>query len=230
MSLLGLPPNFFHESMLCSIGGGFGRFLKRDNATACVTRSEAARICVEIDISKPVQNAFWLGTPGLAQSHFQEVFFESMLVYCLHCQKLGHVQHNCHRRVRVQSKDKQVINVVEGKTERPKQNWKVVGIRNTEAKLTDQDTVGGSQTKNEDNEEIPVSSVNGSPRCSLKLIDEALEFEIGCMAEREILRLGGLEEEGMLGNDTVVLDGDPEEELNELAAKNFDSDPNMNVL
>ncbi|XP_035543856.1 uncharacterized protein LOC118347890 [Juglans regia] len=58
--------------MLTSIGNGFGRYLKRDNATACVTHLEAARICLEIDVSKPLRKSFWLGPPGLASSHYQE--------------------------------------------------------------------------------------------------------------------------------------------------------------
>lgn len=37
LSLLGLPPNVFHDFILRSTGGDFERFLKRDNAKACVT-------------------------------------------------------------------------------------------------------------------------------------------------------------------------------------------------
>lgn len=45
ISLLGLPLNYFYSSILKSIGGGFGRFLTRDNATtASVLRLEDARI------------------------------------------------------------------------------------------------------------------------------------------------------------------------------------------
>lgn len=44
ISLPDLPPNYFHVSMLKSIGGGFGHFLKHDNATACVSGPKPARI------------------------------------------------------------------------------------------------------------------------------------------------------------------------------------------
>lgn len=37
------------------------------------------------------------------------------------------------------------------------------------------------------------------------------------------------EDEGLFVNGRAVLDGEPEEELNELATKCFDSDPDMNV-
>lgn len=75
ITLPGLPPNYFQESILRSIGNGFGRYLKRDNATVCVTRPEAARICVEIDVSQPLRKSFWLGPPGIVTRHYQKVVF-----------------------------------------------------------------------------------------------------------------------------------------------------------
>lgn len=82
VTLPGLPPNYFQESMLSSIGNGFGRYLKRDNAMACVTRPMVAHICVEIDVSKPLRKSFWLGPPGLVSSHYQEVIFYSIPLFC----------------------------------------------------------------------------------------------------------------------------------------------------
>lgn len=39
-----LTPNFFHESFLQSITAPIGWFLKRDNPTKCVTRTDGARV------------------------------------------------------------------------------------------------------------------------------------------------------------------------------------------
>lgn len=50
LSLPGLPPNYFNLSIMQSIGGGLGRFLKTVNAMVCVTRPAVARICVELDV------------------------------------------------------------------------------------------------------------------------------------------------------------------------------------
>lgn len=52
ISLPGLLPNYYHSFIpLLSF---------QINATACVTRPEAARICVEMDVSKPLWHHFWL--------------------------------------------------------------------------------------------------------------------------------------------------------------------------
>lgn len=58
ISLPSLPSNYLTLSMLQSIGGGLGWFLKLDNATECVMRLEAARIYVEMDVSKPLHHHF----------------------------------------------------------------------------------------------------------------------------------------------------------------------------
>lgn len=70
MTLSGLPLNFFHELILRSIGGGYGWFLKRDNANACLTHLKVARICIEINVSKPLCHSFWLGTSRLENGHY----------------------------------------------------------------------------------------------------------------------------------------------------------------
>lgn len=90
ITLPGLPPNYFHVSILKSIGGGFGKFLKRDNTTACVTRPQATHICVKMDVSKPLRHSFWIGVMGLDNSHFQEVIYETLPAYCSCCRKQGH--------------------------------------------------------------------------------------------------------------------------------------------
>lgn len=73
------------NTILKSIGRGFGHFLKHDNVKACVTRPEVARICVEMDISKPLRHHFWLGPPSMISSHFQDVVYESILPFCNWC-------------------------------------------------------------------------------------------------------------------------------------------------
>ncbi|KAG2701938.1 hypothetical protein I3760_06G068500 [Carya illinoinensis] len=45
LTLPGLPPNYFHVSIFRSIGGGFGRFLKRDNVTACHAFKGSENMC-----------------------------------------------------------------------------------------------------------------------------------------------------------------------------------------
>ncbi|XP_041009401.1 uncharacterized protein LOC121253453 [Juglans microcarpa x Juglans regia] len=63
LKLLGLPPIFYHEDLLRNITLPIGRFLKRDNSTRCATRTDGARVCVEMDVSKDLLKALWIGTP-----------------------------------------------------------------------------------------------------------------------------------------------------------------------
>lgn len=69
-----------------------------------------------------------------------------------------------------------------------------------------------------------------TPRSSLKLVDEALEFEVGCMADRGIMGEDGFGDDGLFTQSQAISYVEPDEELNELAAKCFDSNPDMNVL
>ncbi|XP_042974708.1 uncharacterized protein LOC122306346 [Carya illinoinensis] len=71
------------------------------------------------------------------------------------------------------------------------------------------------------------SSTISRPRSILRMIDESLEFELGSMArDGDVFTSGrlGPGESGRAGSK-----GDQDEELNELAAKVFDLDPDMHV-
>lgn len=90
ITLLGLPPNFYHESFLRSIIAPIGRFLKRDNPTRCATRIDGARVYVEMDVTKDPLKAIWIGTPLNPQSFYQEIVFKMLPAYCMRCHVQGH--------------------------------------------------------------------------------------------------------------------------------------------
>lgn len=69
--------------------------------------------------------------------------------------------------------------------------------------------------------------VQKSPKSSLRLVDEALEFEMGCLAGQGGLEFGDLSEELM--DCREISDVEHGDELNELVAKGFESDPDMHV-
>ncbi|CAI9769427.1 unnamed protein product [Fraxinus pennsylvanica] len=72
--------------------GAFGCFLKRDNFTACASRTDRARVCVEIDVSKPLVDSFWLGVPFHPTNRYQEVIYEKLPTYCKFCNTIGHLE------------------------------------------------------------------------------------------------------------------------------------------
>ncbi|XP_039121436.1 uncharacterized protein LOC120258150 [Dioscorea cayenensis subsp. rotundata] len=56
-----LPIEYWSGEVLELIGDSFGRLLKVDEHTEKLTRTKFARICVEIDLSKPLKRGFWIG-------------------------------------------------------------------------------------------------------------------------------------------------------------------------
>ncbi|XP_035546258.1 uncharacterized protein LOC118348509 [Juglans regia] len=93
--LPGLPPHFYHASVLKMITAPIGKFIRRDNPTTCATRTDGARICLEVDASRDPITHFWLGCPGLPHSRRQEVVYETLPAYCCNCHQQGHNSKTC---------------------------------------------------------------------------------------------------------------------------------------
>ncbi|XP_042974579.1 uncharacterized protein LOC122306211 [Carya illinoinensis] len=95
--LPGLPPNFFHASILKVLTAPIGRFIHRDNSTKCATRTDGARVCLEVNASKDPILHFWIGSPGLPGSRRQGVVYETLPAYCSNCRCQGHNLKTCRR-------------------------------------------------------------------------------------------------------------------------------------
>ncbi|XP_035545051.1 uncharacterized protein LOC118348161 [Juglans regia] len=91
--LPGLPPNFYHESFLKIFTAPFGRYIRRDNPTRCATRTDGARLCLEMDATKEPITHFWIGLPG--QGRKQEVVYETLPAFCSKCKLQGHNLSTC---------------------------------------------------------------------------------------------------------------------------------------
>ncbi|XP_077251825.1 uncharacterized protein LOC143891058 [Tasmannia lanceolata] len=94
VTLPGLPLYLFNEDYLASVGGLLGRMLKIDAPTIQGTRTEFAKICIEINIREKLHEKFWLGTPG-GGGRWQKVTYEKIPKYCDHCLKFGHYELEC---------------------------------------------------------------------------------------------------------------------------------------
>ncbi|XP_041027020.1 uncharacterized protein LOC121267241 [Juglans microcarpa x Juglans regia] len=93
--LPGLPPNYYHESFLKILTAPIGRFIRSDNSTRCVTRTDGVRICVEMDVAKKPLPYFWIGMPGLGTSRKQEIIYETLPAFCSKCKIQGHNLKTC---------------------------------------------------------------------------------------------------------------------------------------
>ncbi|XP_042038352.1 uncharacterized protein LOC121784256 [Salvia splendens] len=109
-NLIGLPIHLFDQSALFAIGKLLGTPIQVDRATANKTRLSFARICVEIDISKPPPEEIILDICG--RETVQQVRWDKIPSYCRDCKHVGHKSDVCYAA---------------GKTDRPpKRNYSVI--------------------------------------------------------------------------------------------------------
>lgn len=96
VQLHNLPVEFWEGEALESISSLFGRLLKIDEFTSSLSRSKYARLCVEIDITKPLKQGFWVGD----EEHrvFVVVLYERLPTFCYLCGLVGHGSNSCNRQ------------------------------------------------------------------------------------------------------------------------------------
>ena len=84
-----LPIEFYDPLVLREVGSAIGLVLRIDSYTASGSRASFARLCVQIDLSKPLVNLVRVGRLR------QKVMYEGILALCFCCGRLGHKQENC---------------------------------------------------------------------------------------------------------------------------------------
>ncbi|XP_027158576.1 uncharacterized protein LOC113760210 [Coffea eugenioides] len=90
-----LPLHYFNKECLFQIVNVLGSPLFVDAATMAASRPSVARVCVEIDLLKPLTLRVWIGN-GDHEGFWQALILENMPKYCSHCFRQGHTQNECH--------------------------------------------------------------------------------------------------------------------------------------
>ncbi|RAL50522.1 hypothetical protein DM860_014464 [Cuscuta australis] len=88
-----LPIHLHSRSSLLRIGNVFGKAIKIDTTTKNFGRPSTARVCVEVDISKPLPTKFYIKngeTPVLLTP-----MFEDLPEYCNECRGVGRHSKEC---------------------------------------------------------------------------------------------------------------------------------------
>ena len=80
---------YYDTAVLWKIGDKIGRTLKVDRATAVGMRGNFARLCVEVDLTKPLLAKFKL------RRQIHRIMYEGLHLVCFHCGQYGHKQEFC---------------------------------------------------------------------------------------------------------------------------------------
>ncbi|KAG2247637.1 hypothetical protein Bca52824_087265 [Brassica carinata] len=95
--LSNIPVNFYHKTILMGIAKGLGRPIKVDLTTLNFERGRFARVCVEVNLNKPLKGTVMIN----GERYF--VSYEGISAICSSCGMYGHLVHACPRIVMEQT-------------------------------------------------------------------------------------------------------------------------------
>ncbi|XP_048502653.1 uncharacterized protein LOC125498480 [Beta vulgaris subsp. vulgaris] len=84
-----LPVEYYDKEALFTIASKLGKPIREDYATNHITRARYARVCVEINLTKPILSKVWIG------NQWQVILYENLHSLCFHCGRIGHQKNQC---------------------------------------------------------------------------------------------------------------------------------------
>ncbi|KAL2925231.1 hypothetical protein RDABS01_033541 [Bienertia sinuspersici] len=84
-----LSVEYFDTSFLTRVGSKIGRVIRIDKTTAAAERGKFTRLCVELDLSKPLLSKFWL------KGKVWKIQYEGLRLICYNCGKINHREEDC---------------------------------------------------------------------------------------------------------------------------------------
>ncbi|KAL2944456.1 hypothetical protein RDABS01_032803 [Bienertia sinuspersici] len=84
-----LAVEYFDSSFLERVGSKIGKVIKVDKTTASAERGQFTRLCIEIDLSKPLLSKFWL------KGKIWKIQYEGLRLICYNCGKINHKEEEC---------------------------------------------------------------------------------------------------------------------------------------
>ncbi|CAL1390162.1 unnamed protein product [Linum trigynum] len=87
-----IPMDYYDEELLRNIGNSLGRYIKMDEATRQASRGHFARICVEVNLAKPLVCKYRL------ERRTRRVEYEGLHKVCFECGRYGHEQEVCPKK------------------------------------------------------------------------------------------------------------------------------------
>mgnify|MGYP000957094387 FL=1 len=87
--LSGLPIEYYNAKALQHIGKAIGNVLRIDTFTATESRGKFARLCIQVDVNKPLITTVMIGKLQ------QTVTYEGIHNLCFECGRMGHKREAC---------------------------------------------------------------------------------------------------------------------------------------
>lgn len=87
--IVGLPPRYYEDFTMRKIGHTLGSVVKVDTLTLAQARGQFGRLCVEINLKKPLMP--YVEVEGIAYG----VVYEGISMICFNCGCYGHVKASC---------------------------------------------------------------------------------------------------------------------------------------
>lgn len=84
-----LPIEYYNAEVLLQIGKSIGTMLRVDTHTASESRGRFARLCVQVNVTKPLVTAILIG------KFEQPVCYEGIHHLCFSCGRMDHRRENC---------------------------------------------------------------------------------------------------------------------------------------
>ncbi|KAL2527111.1 Uncharacterized protein Adt_12165 [Abeliophyllum distichum] len=145
-----LPLVFYDKAILFSIASVLGTPLKLDECTAKKSRTNLARICVDMDINGPRLDRIRIGNEEFAI--WQNIYYENLPLYCSFCKHLGHEVEKCFWKKTTGSKQKTNIEGEGVKTTNDKKKGKAVWVEKQSGEV-EQGEIGECSKGNNEAEE-----------------------------------------------------------------------------
>lgn len=93
IQLYHLPIELWNRDILETVASHFGKVLKVDDHTLSRSRTRFARVCIEIDLSAPLQQGVWINYGD--NSILVLIQYEKIRVFCFRCGIIGHGEAQC---------------------------------------------------------------------------------------------------------------------------------------
>ncbi|XP_072993767.1 uncharacterized protein [Typha latifolia] len=112
IQLHNLPQEYWELEALIPVAAFFGKPLRVDETTLDHSRSRFARVCIEVDLSRPLKTAVWLGLKD--ERVDQRVQYESIPIICFKCGRIGHKEEECAFSTKEREVETPAMNAGEG--------------------------------------------------------------------------------------------------------------------